>query len=195
MFVQNTALLTLSILLTACLAAPSGEEEPGGRALIAIARAAVVEEVTGVPEDSRPLPPRETTPQGIFVTVERKGTVIGCRGGLGIRGRTLQEEITRAARAAAGHDPRYRPMTPADLRDFKVTVTLVDSLEPLAAGQIRTLSPGEGLVLTAGTRTGVVLPWEGKEPIVRLRWAYRKAGIAPGSPCTLRRMIARRYRG
>ena len=34
-----------------------------------------------------------------------------------------------AARSAATADPRYRPLTPADLRDFRVTVTIIERLD------------------------------------------------------------------
>jgi AMMECR1 domain-containing protein len=165
------------------------------KTMIAIARSAVVREVIGdAPKIS--YSPAQTLPvQGVFVTIERRGVVVGCRGTLLPQTRTLGEEITSAARAASSHDPRYRPLTPADLRDFQVTVTLVDRLEPLTVAQIETLAPAEGLVLTSGTHTGIVLPWEGKDPRVRLRWAYKKASLSENSPCTLKRLIARRFRG
>ena len=109
------------------------------------------------------------------------------------RSRSLEEEIVLAARAAASHDPRYRPLAPRDLTDFLVTVTLVQQLRPL--DRIETLTPNAGLVLKAGGRTGIVLPWEGKDPKTRLTWAYQKAGVSPGTPCTLYLMIADRFRG
>src|SRR5205823_454653 len=87
---------------------------------------------------------------------------------------------------------RYRPISRQDLSDLQVTVTIVHRLEPL--DRVETLTPADGLVLRSGTRTGVVLPWEGKAPDVRLRWAYKKAGISPATPCTLYRLIAERFR-
>lgn len=174
----------------------SADNSDREQTLIAIARAAVVREVTGnTPPVASVDAARKLPSQGVFVTIERRGIVVGCRGTLQPQTQNLADEIASAAEAAAGHDPRYRPLTPADLRDFKVTVTLVDRLEPLTASQIRTLSPSEGLVLISGTRTGIVLPWEGKDPETRLRWAYQKAAVTEGSSCTLKRLIARRFRG
>jgi hypothetical protein len=157
------------------------------RALVALARAAVEAEVRG---DAPPQVASQTPPRAVFVTIERKGRVVGCRGALECRTRSLEEEVVLAAQAAAAHDPRYRPLRPRDLTDFLVTVTVVERLDPL--DRIESLPPAEGLVLKSGARTGVVLPWEGK---VRLAWAYRKAGVPAGTACTLLRMKAERVRG
>jgi MEMO1 family protein len=182
------ALRALVAVLVLFLALPaSGGEE---QALIALARAAVRAEVEG---QAPPKGTGQSPPLPVFVTIERKGRVIGCRGSLECRSRSLEEEVILAARAAAAHDPRYRPVTREDLQDFQVTVTLVRRLEPL--DRVDTLTPSEGLVLKSGDRTGVVLPWEGKAPDVRLRWAYRKAGVSPGAPVRLYRMLADRFRG
>ena len=170
------------------------------RGLIALARAAVVSEVTGKPVratgEGRPVSaPRviaKSPPKPVFVTIERKWQVLGCRGSLECRTRSLKEEVALAARAAC-HDPRHRPLTRRDLADFQVTVTVVERLESL--DRIETLTPAEGLVLKSGRRTGVVLPWEGKDPKVRLKWAYKKAGVAQGAACRLYRMGAERIRG
>ena len=177
---------------SAAIGAGAGDSE---ETLIAIARAAVVREVMGTAPFVPPSSASKLPAQGVLVTIERRGVVVGCRGTLLPQTRNLADEIMSAACAAAGHDPRYRPLLPADLRDFKVTVTLIDRVEPLNVSQIQTLAPADGLVLTAGTHTGIVLPWEGKDPKVRLHWAYQKAAIAENAPCTLKRLIARRFRG
>jgi AMMECR1 domain-containing protein len=162
-------------------------------ALVRLAREAVRAEVLGTP---LPRPEESSSPSPVFVTIERSGKVIGCRGDLECRARSLEEEIRRAARGAAAHDPRYRPLRKADLVDFLVTVTVVREQVPLEGPEgIDGLSPADGLVLRSGSRTGVVLPWEGKDPQVRLRWAYAKAGVPPGSSCRLFRLIAERVRG
>jgi len=50
-------------------------------------------------------------------------------------------------------------------------------------------------VLKSGAKVGVVLPWEGKDPKTRLAWAYRKAGVKPGTSVRLYKLKAERYRG
>jgi hypothetical protein len=127
------------------------------------------------------------------VTIERDGRVLGCRGSLEARTGSLEAEVVLAAQAAAVHDPRYRRLTPADTQRFLVTVTIMDRLEPIR--DVSGLTPSAGLVLRSGGRCGVVLPWEGKDPAVRLRWAYTKAGETQGASVQLFRMIAERYRG
>ena len=167
--------------------------DPSEQALISLARTAVRAEVEGRP---LPLPAERSPSHPVFVTIERRGKVLGCRGDLEARAGSLQEEIVLAARAASSHDPRYRPLKHSDLDDFCVTVTILRRLIPLdGPAAAAALTPDDGLVLKSGDRTGVVLPWEGKSPGVRLEWAYRKAGVSPGTACRLYRMIAERFRG
>lgn len=159
--------------------------------LIDIARNAVNAEVLGsrtVPKISGTIPAKP-----VFVTIEVNGAVRGCRGALATRFNSLEAEILQAARSAAAHDPRYRPLSKEELKQFLVTVTVVERLEPI--NSVSGLTPEDGLVLKSGNRTGIVLPWEGKDPATRLKWAYRKAGVAEGSSVSLQRLIAQRYRG
>ena len=160
------------------------------RGLIALARASVAAEVRG--ERVAALTTK-TPPRPVFVTIEVGGVVRGCRGDLATRAKSLEEEVVLAARAAATHDPKYRPLSPAELGRFLVTVTIVERIEPITG--VAGLRPEDGLVLRSGGRTGVVLPWEGKDPDVRKKWAYRKAGVGTGAPVALFRLIAQRFRG
>lgn len=135
----------------------------------------------------------ERAATGVFVTIERDGTILGCRGTLSPRERTLDAEIVSAAKGAAKFDPRYGAIRKDKLGKFLVTVTIVQRLESCSG--VDGLQPSEGLVLRSGSKTGVVLPWEGKDPKTRLSWAYKKAGVAPGTAVTLQKMVAERYRG
>ncbi|RYG62416.1 AMMECR1 domain-containing protein, partial [bacterium] len=82
------------------------------RGLIALARRAVSAEVRGEPAPSS-LSGR-TPARPVFVTVEIDGLVRGCRGDLRTRARSLEEEVVLAARGAAAHDPKFRPLAPGD---------------------------------------------------------------------------------
>jgi len=170
--------------------APQQVLEVEGARLVHLARAAIRAEILGRPP---PEPPSLGVSRPVFVTVEVAGRVRGCRGSLDRLEPSLAAEIVHAARAAAAHDPRWTPLTPKELATMKVTVTVIDRLEPIDS--VSTLTPDQGLVLDAGQRKGIVLPWEGKDPKVRLQWAYRKAGVPEGSPATLRRMFASRFQG
>jgi AMMECR1 domain-containing protein len=175
--------------LTAVLTLRQAMIEPDTK-LILLARAAVQAEVL---HKSIPRPTAHSPAHAVFVTIERNGRVLGCRGDLTPRLGSLEEEVVSAARAAAANDPRYRPLKSTDLDGFLVTVTIVSGTEKIQ--DVESLRPSEGLVLESGGKKGIVLPWEGKDPFVRLLWAYRKAGVPEGSSATLYRLIAARFRG
>lgn len=166
--------------LTACCVAQSGQPDDDRRVLAAYARAAVIAEVTRA---KPPKPMKRHPAKPVFVTIDIHGNVHGCRGSLDIRTGSLEDEIILSAREAAAHDPRYRPLTPKQLADFRVTITIVESKRPIS--DVSDLSPSDGLALRSGSKWGIVLPWEGKDPRVRLGWAYRKAGVPEGSTATL----------
>ncbi|MHB8636560.1 MAG: AMMECR1 domain-containing protein [Fimbriimonadaceae bacterium] len=169
-----------------------GGAAPGGtydrRALLSLARAAIVAEVKKSPP---PKPTTSTPVRPVFVTIEIGGNVHGCRGSLEVRASTLEGEIILAARAAASHDPRYRPISRAQLHHFNVTITVIE--EKLPIRDVAGLAPADGIALESGSKWGIVLPWEGKDPRVRLRWAYDKAGVVDGAPANLYRLVAERF--
>lgn len=177
------------LALLPCFA--SGQALPPDQArLISLARRSVEAAVRG---EAPPKGNSSTPAQPVFVTIEIHGVVRGCRGSLVARSRSLEQEVVLAATGAAAHDPRYSPIRPGELKDFLVTVTVVDRQEPI--DRVDGLAPGEGLALISGNRTGIVLPWEGRDPQVRLRWAYRKAGTPEGAAARLFRLFATRFRG
>ena len=169
---------------------PQQISDAEGSRYVDLARLTIRAEVLGKPH---PNAPALGGTRPVFVTIEVGGRVRGCRGSLDKLELSLEAEIVRSARAAAAHDPRWTPLKPKELDTMKVTVTVIDRLEPIAS--VASLKPEDGLVLELGKRAGIVLPWEGKDPRIRLEWAYRKAGVPEGSPATLRRMIATRFIG
>lgn len=161
-----------------------------GEALIRYAHQVVASEVRRTPS-----PPIENLGQvaPVFITLEVDGVIRGCRGSLTVRTASLAAEIAEAARSATRNDPRYKPLVAKELDRLKITVTLVERLEPIEWPDY--LSPEHGLVFRSGSKVGVVLPWEGKDPEVRRTWAYRKAGVPVGSPGSFWRMSGQRFRG
>ncbi len=172
-----------------CLISGSQPLNDSDQKLVTLAHQAIQCQVRGTPFS----PEGKTPPRAVFVTIERFGKIRGCRGDLLPRTRSLEQEVALAARDAAAHDPRYKPMTRAELSDFLVTVTLVDHQD--AISNINDLKPEEGLILKSAGHTGVVLPWEGRDPQSRLKWAYQKAGVSQGSSVSLQKLIAQRFRG
>ena len=158
--------------------------------LIEVARSAILAEVHGRPS---PALRRDEPAKPVFVTVEVGGKVRACRGSLEVRTGSLEEEVALAAKGAAGYDPRYGRLTAARIAGMKVTVTVIEAQRPI--GDTTGLRPEDGLALLANGKTGVVLPWEGKDAKTRLLWAYRKAGVTPGAPARFLLLTARRSRG
>jgi AMMECR1 domain-containing protein len=159
-------------------------------ALILLAHRTIEREVSGLPNEAVT---GKVPSQPVFVTIERGGKLLGCRGSLVPRQVSLEREVQEDALAACAHDPRNRPLTRSDLKGMLVTVTVVSRLIPVEG--VSGLQPADGLVLESGNATGVVLPWEGKDPDVRLKWAYKKAGVDRSQPVSLFVLKGERYRG
>ncbi len=158
-------------------------------ALLNLARAAVIAEVD---HKTPPSPSSEHQVKPVFVTNEIGGNVHGCRGSLDTRSDSLESEIILAARAAAAHDPRYKPIASKQLASFSVTITIIENKRLIS--DVTDLDPAEGLALEGESRWGIVLPFEGKDPKIRLAWAYKKAGVSVGSPVSLYRLTAERFK-
>ena len=178
------------LLLSLCAFGAPDVDPVEQQRLLKIAHEAIEREVDGRPAQRFD---HGSAAQAVFVTIERSGAVIGCRGDLTPRTSSLEEEVATAARSACAHDPRYRPLVGSDLKTLMVTVTIVHGQERIES--VDGLSPSDGLVLVSNGRSGVVLPWEGKDPRTRLSWAYRKAGVSRGASASLFRLEAERFRG
>lgn len=157
--------------------------EPGCRArMLEIARAAVTAAVTG----QRAAPPALDDPppaSGVFVTLKKSGALRGCIGTVDCRD-GLAEEIARVALCAACDDPRFPPVTPGELADVDVEVSVLGPLErvdPLAPQAI--VIGRHGLVVEQGRHRGVLLPQVAPEwgwgPDEFLARTCAKAGLAP----------------
>src|SRR5215831_10628957 len=101
------------------------------RALVQIARAAVVKAATGA---AGAIGNAETgvfpDASGAFVTLKRQGRLRGCIGTLECR-RSLPEEVARVAVSAAREDPRFEPLRASELQGLDVEVSVLGPLEPI----------------------------------------------------------------
>ncbi len=185
--------MVLGAFVGSCLMAKIGGFEPeGDRSLLNLAKVARQAVSASLSQSYKPLATGKLKAMGAFVTIEKNGRVLGCRGFLDSPHPSLEQTVDAAANMAARKDPRYGPvlLTPTD--SWRVTVTVVDGLQPCR--EISDLQPNQGLVLTQGNRTGVVLPFEGKDPETRLKWAYTKAGAKFQSAAKLQILTGRRCR-
>ncbi|HKY68425.1 MAG TPA: AmmeMemoRadiSam system protein A, partial [Acidimicrobiales bacterium] len=133
------------------------------------------------------VPPRLRRLGASFVTVRRDGELAGCIGSLEAV-RPLWRDVERNARAAAGDDPRFPPLTADDLGDVAVKVSVLSRTEPLPAdrdGLRAALRPGvDGVLVEAAGRRGTFLPsvWDVMPDLDGFLDALlAKAGL-PGDP-------------
>jgi len=170
--------------------------------LVGVAREAVRAGLTGdrpaVPDLSE-LPPPLRTPAATFVTLRRRGELLGCIGTMEPR-RPLVLDVAHNAAAAAFADPRLPAVTWEDYAEMAVKISVLGPLEPLPvrsrAELAAALRPGvDGLLVTSGWRRGTFLPsvWEqvtDADEFLTLLW--HKAGLrADEWPADL---VVHRYR-
>jgi hypothetical protein len=103
-----------------------------------------------------------------FVSLHRPGGRLqGCIGSLEPH-RALVEDVAKNARAAALHDPRGRPLAPADVDVLDVEVTILGPLERIDAAN----EDDARAALRPGI-DGVVLGWRGRRAtFIPQMWAH-----------------------
>lgn len=128
-----------------------------------------------------PQNPKFLTKKGVFVTIEKKGELRGCIGFIEPR-LPLYQTLIQAAVFASTKDARFPPVSPDELDDLKIEISILSSLKKIN-------NPGKievgkhGLVVTQGDKKGLLLPqvavengWSGK---TFLDQACLKAGLRP----------------
>lgn len=150
--------------------------------LLAIARQSIQSHLAGE-QASFASPEPMPDASGVFVTIKRRGELRGCLGTLQLQG-TLPSEVARCACDSASRDPRFPPVTSAELPGTDLEISVLGPLEPIAASDESAIEIGRhGLVVEQGARRGLLLPqvatewgW-GREEF--LRRACEKAGLPP----------------
>ena len=114
----------------------------------------------------------------MFVTIYCHGELRGCLGNLE-GARPVAELVQQMAVAAARDDPRFPPLTAAELDDVTVEVSLLT--EPVPARAEDVVAGRHGVIVRRGRMQGVLLPkvavemgW-GREQL--LAGVCRKAGL------------------
>jgi AmmeMemoRadiSam system protein A len=123
-------------------------------------------------------------PGASFVTLRLDRELRGCIGTIDAH-RPLGDDVARNARAAAYRDPRFPPVTAAELPRLEVEVSLLTPREPLSveseAEALSRLRPGvDGIALEFNGASATFLPqvWESlPEPDAFLDALRRKAGL------------------
>jgi AmmeMemoRadiSam system protein A len=133
-----------------------------GVLLVALARAAIARAVKVPGEDAEALLhqalEREVLcrPAAAFVTLRLGGDLRGCLGTLEPE-EALARAVSRQAVAAALRDPRFPPLSPAELAPVRLCVSVLGPFTPVLSPQV--LIPGRhGVALARGDRRSVFLP-------------------------------------
>jgi AmmeMemoRadiSam system protein A len=156
-----------------------------GRALLVRARNAIAGEF-GLPGEPEPASDGLATPGAVFVTLTQQGDLRGCIGSLEAF-RPLEDDVRANARAAAFRDPRFPPLSRAELAATRIEVSLLTPATPMRFANeedaISQLRPGvDGVILECAGRRGTFLPqvWDSlPERHLFLNHLKRKAGLAP----------------
>jgi AmmeMemoRadiSam system protein A len=93
---------------------------------------------------------------GAFVTLHARGDLRGCIGHVEVD-KPLGDVIRRCAVAACSSDPRFPPVTEAEVAGIEIEVSLLGPLEPIAGAD--GIEVGRhGLVVERGWSRGLLLP-------------------------------------
>lgn len=155
--------------------------------LLALARAGVESQVRRQPAPAVDDPTGLLAEQrGCFVTLTNAGRLRGCIGTFSPRG-PLGPQVVEMGRSAAA-DPRFvgDPITPAELEQIHVEVSLLTPLRP-ASDPLGEIEIGRtGIYIQQGPRSGCFLPevatdqgWDAEEFLQYC--CSHKAGLAPNA--------------
>ncbi len=125
--------------------------------LLNIAREAIVHLLKG--EKYTPIEQAEPAlnqRSGCFVTITQNGQLRGCIGNFQSQ-QPLYREVATMAVAAASQDPRFPPMTRADLDNFSLEITVLSPLKRI--DDVNQIEVGvHGIYIIKGLNRGVLLP-------------------------------------
>jgi AmmeMemoRadiSam system protein A len=93
---------------------------------------------------------------GAFVTIHKKGNLRGCIGNI-IGTLPLWETVRKMAVAASLHDPRFAPLSPDELEDIDIEISVISPFEKI--NDIEKIEVGKhGLFIRQGYYQGLLLP-------------------------------------
>ena len=120
---------------------------------------------------------------GAFVTLMRQGELRGCIGHTQAD-MPLWQVVQQMAISAAENDPRFYPMTPDELDDLEIEISVLSPLQHISS--IDEIEVGKhGLMITKGFHRGLLLPQVpteyGWDRDTFLEALCEKAGLPPGN--------------
>lgn len=111
---------------------------------------------TGARLEAKPLTERLKRKQGVFVTLHKRGELRGCIGYVeGIK--PLYLAVQDMAISAATGDPRFPPVTPPELPDIDIEITVLSPLKKIDSPDSVVVGK-HGLIVRKGFYSGLLLP-------------------------------------
>jgi AmmeMemoRadiSam system protein A len=157
---------------------------PGDRqVLLGVARTAIVEAIAGRPARPSSVEPPIVRSGAAFVSLHVDGALRGCIGHLDPAA-PLVQTIAECARAAGTEDPRFPPVTAAELDQLDIEISVLGAFERVNA--IAEIEIGRhGLLVERDGRRGLLLPQvatdHGWTVEVFVEQTCHKAGLSPDS--------------
>ena len=160
--------------------------DDAGVVLTGLARAAIEQRLDMRSDLVTDRPEWLREPGASFVTLTMDGRLRGCIGSL-VAHRPLGQDVASNAQSAAFADPRFRPLSAADIDRVHIEVSVLSPSEPIQftdrADALRQLRPGiDGVILDAGWHRATFLPqvWdELPAPEDFIRHLLAKADLPP----------------
>lgn len=133
---------------------PLGEEDQ--RKLLRLAREALEEAVRqGALSEIAPPGGRLGEPCGAFVTLKKRGRLRGCIGYVEPC-KPLFQTVRECAVSAALHDPRFDPVSPEELSQLGIEISVLSLIVDTPPGQVEI--GRHGLLISQGPLRGLLLP-------------------------------------
>lgn len=150
--------------------------------LLGWVRATIEAAVRGEPLMEIPdaeLSERLRAPHGVFVTLKKGGELRGCIGKMDFE-RPLWSNALTAAVASALEDPRFPPVTPPELGDISIEISILNPPEDIPRPEMFDVTR-HGIIVEKGWRHGLFLPkvaveqgWDATKTLEMVCW---KAGL------------------
>jgi AmmeMemoRadiSam system protein A len=93
---------------------------------------------------------------GVFVTLHKSGRLRGCMGSLD-PSTPLGDAVRQASVCAAVQDPRFPPVTPGELQEIRIEISILSAPQPMR--DLTDLHLGRhGILVRRGAQRGLFLP-------------------------------------
>lgn len=132
---------------------------------------------------------------GVFVSIKKHGSLRGCIGTILPVTGSIAKEILRNAVSAGTEDPRFAPVSKAELEELVYSVDVLSEAEPIQS--MDELDPERyGVIISSGRKRGLLLPnLEGVDTVEQqISIAKKKAGIYENESFTMERFEVVRHK-